>query len=183
MLKSVKHSVFFSVTVILTLSFLLSGCKSGQKKDKEPEIITQKKSEFFSQPAENSEVFRVFVHSDGYERRQLEYKDKISVKSDPGGDEAMSAGLTKYNKIDYFANGVIMVELYPDSGSISRVRFARPSGIAEMDQLISDDVTRWEFKFSSDTVHPRKFAVNYGILLQNEVSREEALKTLKENAN
>ena len=69
---------------------------------------------------------------------------------------------------------IIKVELYPDSGKISRVRFLRPTGLSEMDKLISEDVSRLSFEFEKDNVEPNQFKIEYLILLRNRLSREEA---------
>jgi len=191
-------NLFLYITFIIFLIFSFA-CKSTQKKtnknnqennieDNTEKVITdtekglQKHTEaeaFFSEEKNKNEVFRVFISSDSYLRKQLDSFNTIQMKQDDLGDKGSSADLKKFDKIDYKLKAILKLELYPDTGGISRVRFASPSGLGEIDKIISDDITRWEFKFPKKVVSPRNFTVTYMVLLQKKISREDAIKELK----
>jgi len=135
---------------------------------------------FFARPAENEEVFRVFVTSDGYQRRQLAFQENISVKEDAGGDQGIADEFKKFDMVNSLQEGQIRVELYPTTGKFYRVRQSKPSIMKETDKMMSDDITRWQFQFAKNEIIPKDFRVSYQVVLRKKITREQALKILSE---
>lgn len=135
---------------------------------------------FFERAPENEEVYRVFVTSDGYTRKQIAFPDNISVKEDPGGDQGIADEIRKFDMVNSLQEGQIRVELYPSTGKFYRVRQSKPSIMKESDKLMSDDITRWQFLFTKNEIIPKDFRVSYQVLLRKKITREQALKILSE---
>ena len=191
--------------VFISLILFFAQCKSTPKKttdkiiDDKQVIVTQDdtvtslpltekeaalRNNYFNADKQRDEVFRFFISSDEFARKQLGHEKKFSINDDPETDKELCEELKKtYDKIDYRARAVVKIELYPDSGKISRVRFIRPSGLSEMDKLISEDVSRLQFNFvDENSIEPNSFRISYFILLRNRLSREEAMRLLKKVA-
>ena len=166
---------------------MFSFCSTTQKKteitrtEKQTEIFKATENDYKTKERETGEVFRVFSSSDHYEISQLTAENKIKNHEDIAGNESFSNELKKFDKIDWSSSAKIKLELYPDTGGISRIRFERSSGIGELDKLISDDITRWIFKFPGDVIEPRIFNITYYIVLQNAVTRKQALEELQKH--
>ncbi len=137
---------------------------------------------FLEKPAENGEVFRIYANSETYRVVQLSHKATIQLKPDEGGNKAVCEEIARYNMVEYFAEGMLKVELYPNNGAFYRVRQARPSGVKELDKLFSEDITRWQFLFPKNEINPREFKIRYGVTLVNKVSRDEARELLMKHA-
>lgn len=152
------------------------------RSEKQQKLYEEYSNRFENDPRVDGEVFRVFVSSDFYRLKQTAAEGKVSIKLDEPGNENFSKVLQQFDKIDWASDAVIKVELYPDTGRLSRLRFVRPSGIGELDQMISDDVTRFVFQFKNDVVEPRQFTIHYYIMLNNKVSRKQAIEELKKYA-
>jgi hypothetical protein len=135
---------------------------------------------FFARPAEAEEVFRVFVTSDGYVRKQIAYQDSISVKEDTAGDQAIADEFRKFDMVNSLQEGQIRVELYPTTGKFYRVRQTKPSIMKETDKIMSDDITRWQFVFAKNEIQPKDFRISYQVLLRKKITREQAQKILSE---
>lgn len=173
------------ILCILAGFVTLFQCKSSQKQAENtineegisPEVV-KARDEYFATPAQPGEVFRIFVTSEHFFRKQLAYSDKVSVKEDPAGDQSLSEEFKKYDMINDLQTGLIRVELYPNSGKFYRIRQARPSKMKETDKLMSDDLTRWQFKFVKDDINPKDFKVGYCVMLRSRITREQAIKIL-----
>lgn len=135
---------------------------------------------FFNRPPEAEEVFRVFVTSEGFARKQLAHAENISVKEDPSGDQAIADEFRKFDMVNSLQEGQIRVELYPTTGKFYRVRQSKPSIMKETDKIMSDDVTRWQFVFAKNEIQPKDFRISYQVLLRKKITREQALKILSE---
>lgn len=135
---------------------------------------------FFARPLEAEEVFRVFVTSDGYSRRQLGHSENVSIKEDSGGDQSIADEFRKFDMVNSLQEGQIRVELYPTTGKFYRVRQSKPSIMKETDKIMSDDVTRWQFVFAKNEIQPKDFRISYQVLLRKKITREQALKILSE---
>lgn len=187
------YKIFYIFLCSFIFIFTTITCGTAQKKDniqtgenlirneKQKEIFDAANKEFETKLREKSEVFRVFVSSDFYQSRQMTADDTIKLKDDPGGKLNFSESLKNFNKIDWTSEATVKLELYPDTGKISRIRFVHPSGIGEIDKLVSDDITRWVFEFPRENIEPRIFTVSYFIILQNHVSRQEAIEELRKH--
>ncbi len=169
--------VFWGTSIIFMI-----GCKSTGEPEKKPVVksfsdISREK--LFTMPPMEEEVFQVFITSDEFTVNQVSAKDAIEFLNDEKGNHAFLKVIEKYNKIEYFAHGVVMLELYPGNGRLKRIRFINPSGVGEIDKLISEDATRWTYKFPKGFVDPLRFNVRYGVALRKEISRDEAIQELK----
>jgi len=142
--------------------------------------IEAMRAAFFSRPAENEEVFRLFITSEGYTRKQMAFPDNISVKEDPTGDQGIADEFRKFDMVNSLQEGQIRVELYPTTGKFYRVRQSKPSIMKETDKMMSDDITRWQFQFAKNEIIPKDFRVSYQVLLRKKITREQALKILSE---
>ncbi|MDH5721379.1 MAG: energy transducer TonB [Spirochaetia bacterium] len=177
-----------NIKIILLLFTALSVmfCGSTQIKDEKkeiPENILKFYEGFFGEPVDEEKAFRVFCSSGYYERRQLNSFEILEIKNDAEGDHLAAEDLKEYDKVDFFGKAVVKIELYPDTGTLSRVRFLRSSGISELDRIISEDITRWKFSFlienKEDDEIPEQFLVEYAVLLEKKISRDEAVEELK----
>ncbi|MFZ5631068.1 MAG: hypothetical protein ACOY5B_18175 [Spirochaetota bacterium] len=135
---------------------------------------------FFARPVEPEEVFRVFVTSDGYVRRQIAHNEAVAVKEDTGGDQSIADEFRKFDMVNSLQEGQIRVELYPTTGKFYRVRQSKPSIMKETDKIMSDDITRWQFVFAKNEIQPKDFRISYQVLLRKKITREQALKILSE---
>jgi hypothetical protein len=135
---------------------------------------------FFAREVENEEVYRVFVTSDGYTRKQVAFPENITMKEDKAGDQAIAEEIKKFDMVNSLQEGQIRVELYPTTGKFYRVRQAKPSIMKETDRIMSDDITRWQFQFPKNQIVPKDFHVSYQVLLRKKITREQALKILSE---
>lgn len=178
---------------ISLLSFILitlPACKSTIKQELTPEEqvyskYENKQKEAFSKiKIRKSEIFRLFVSSSRYEIEQVREKEKIQLKEDESANQETQAILQKtFDKINYTARAIISIELYPDSGSISRIRFTRPTGIQELDKVVSEDASRLIFEFPNKVIDPIRFEIHYMIVLKKRINRKEAFKLLKKHVN
>lgn len=135
---------------------------------------------FFNRPPEAEEVFRVFVTSDGYFRKQVAFNEKVSIREDAPGDQAIADEFRKFDMVNSLQEGQIRVELYPTTGKFYRVRQSKPSIMKETDKMMSDDITRWQFVFVKEEINPKDFRVSYQVLLRKKITREQALKILSD---
>ena len=171
--------------------FSIISCQSAPKvsspedeeKQEIPENIKEHYDSFFNETSDEEKNFRVFSSSEYYERRQLNLHDIIEIKSDLDGDKMAAEELKEYDKVNFFGKALVKIELYPDTGNLSRVRFLRSSGISELDRIISEDITRWKFSFlvenKKDDEFPEQFMVEYAVLLKKKITREQAVEELK----
>ncbi len=134
-----------------------------------------------------NEAFRVYVDATGYEREQMRMLKEMTILSDEVGDSLFIEELIKYNKIDYQSHAIINISVYPDTGRIARIRFARSSGVSEIDKLIGDDLTRWKIRLLNQTEGKNKplnsFMIVYFITLENVLSKKETIDILKKYSN
>jgi hypothetical protein len=142
--------------------------------------VAEMREAFFNRAPENEEVFRVFVTSDGFTRKQIAFNENISVKEDLAGDQAIAEEFRKFDMVNSLQEGQIRVELYPTTGKPYRVRQSKPSIMKETDKIMSDDITRWQLQFAKTEIVPKDFRVSYQVVLRKKITREQALKILSE---
>ncbi len=117
-------------------------------------------------PGEDKETFRVVITSDEYAVVQTECTDTIEREDDPGGDEYICDELKKYDKINEAREGMYHIALFPDRGTLMKVRPYKPLNLIELDNLIIDDLMRWSFKFPQKSIKPNKMYIKYRIVLR-----------------
>ncbi len=135
-------------------------------------------SQFKIEEPRKNEMFRVFASSQVYLREQLQKQDAFYFIKDDSSDFDFCKELAIYDKINFKSKTIIKVSLYKNSGTLAKIRFVRSSGISELDQIISEDMTRWRFKFVNKNILS-SFEVAFYILLENQITKEEAKKELK----
>ena len=179
--KQKKKQSMFKLLVCIFILGLLSCKKSPLHKNNAE--ITQKEifNQFEDEEFHGNELFRMFVSSEQYIRKQAKVK-QIMIEYDPQGDLKFQNEIRHYNKINFKAKARLKIMLHEDTGTLSRIRFVRSSGISELDKIIADDITRWSFSFPNEKIEPTLFEVSYYIFLKNEISREEAKEELKKYA-
>ncbi len=140
------------------------------------------KDEFLKAPfnkTEDREAFRVYIDSDQYAVVQTDYADTIKRDNDPGGDRYICDELKKYNKIDEAREGLYQIFLYPDRGTLRKVRPYKPLNLIELDNLIIEDLQRWTFKFPKNVVQPNMMYIKYRIVLRKMESDEQIIKEVQ----
>jgi hypothetical protein len=156
----------------------LGSCSIGQKTVKDQIEID---NEYYFRPDSLvKEVFRVFITSDRYIVIQMSKNDTIRRLADSGGDKYMCEELKKYDKMDEAREGIISVSLYPDSGKLMKVRSERLVNLIEIDNLLIEDIQRWNFEFPKNVVSPDKFDIKYRVVLQKKQTDEEIMREVRD---
>ncbi len=151
-----------------------------------PRVTEQKsqvqiENEKFMDPADKGdEVFRVLYTSDKYTVAQRRALETIVRQPDEGGDTYICNELKQHDKFNEARESVIRVWLYPDSGKVMKIRPIRPTFLIEIDQILLEDVQRWNFTFPRKVVHPTRFDIRYRVVLQQKLSDEEIMKDIRE---
>jgi hypothetical protein len=162
---------------ILALS---AGCKTAGKIDQKADPLAEKNRTFLQKDPRAAEVFRVLLSSEEYTVVQMRNDNTITRAEDQGGDRYMSSEIAKLNKIDEVREGIISLWIYPDSGRVMKIRTQKPTFLIEVDQLLTDDIQRWSFKFPGKTVEPTRFDIRYRVILQKKLSDSEIIKEVQE---
>lgn len=165
------------ITVLLiAIPGMLSCASTPEAKDP----VARANNEFLDGKDAEGEVFRVLVTSEKYEVVQLRYLDTIKRVDDPGGDKFICEELKKYDKIDEVREGRVSVWLFPDSGSVMKIRPVKLTYLVELDNIIVEDLQRWSFTFPKNVVEPTKFQVVYRFVLRKKLSDEEIMDEVRE---
>ncbi len=162
--------------IIIFLLFVALSCSGVQKEDEEvnPNRL------FLKKDPQAEEVFRVFLSSDEYVVSQMRYDSTIMRKEDPGGDRFITEELSKFDKINETREGVIKVWLYPDTGRLMKVRPLELTYLVEIDNLIVEDIQRWNFTFPKRVVVPSHFKIRYRVMLQKKQSDREIMREVRD---
>jgi len=128
---------------------------------------------------QDKETFRVLIMSDRYEVVQMDSRDTIERVKDPGGDRYICDEIKKYDKIDEAREGMYHISLFPDRGTLMKVRPARPLNLIELDKLVIDDLQRWTFKFPLRVIRPTNMYIKYRIVLRERESQDKVLKDIE----
>lgn len=123
----------------------------------------------------NGELFRVVMMSNAYIVSQKNYTDKISRAEDTGGDEFFMERLRRYDIVDREVEGMIRVQLYPNTGRLMKIRFLQSTYITEIDKMITDDIQRWTFNFNGP-VTPRSFSIRYRVVLRKRSAADDSMQ-------
>jgi len=143
------------------------------------EQILKINADFLSADDNASEVFRVLISSNHYIVSQMKFGNIIARVKDTGGDEYIIDEIKRLDKINEIREGLISIWLFPDSGSIMKVRPQRPTYIVEVDKLLTDDVQRWNFNFPKKIVQPTKFDIKYRVVLRKTQSDDQIIKEVQ----
>lgn len=131
----------------------------------------------------DKEAFRVVIMSDTYQVVQVDYQDTMERQKDPGGDRYICDEMKKYDKIDEFREGMYHVSLYPDRGTLRKVRPFKPLNLIELDNLVLEDLQRWSFKFPKGIIIPNNLYIKYRVVLRKRQSDKEIFKEVEEKMN
>ncbi len=166
----------------LACGVLLSGCATVEKNDKDADPFKAENEKFLSDTSQNKEeVFRVLVQSDGYTVVQSSSGETIARSPDPSGDKFISEELVRYDKINEAREAILSISLYPDTGRIMKVRPKRLAALREIDELLVEDIQRWNFVSpAKKSVSPLRFDVRYRVVLRKKQSDEEIIKEVRD---
>lgn len=168
----------FSFFVAILISAVSFSCASTKKDDFDPG--TKKFMAFQKEdPATIPEVFRVVITSDKYIILQTKHNGVIEREADSGGDSYICDEISKLNKINEIREGLFSIWLFPDTGSLMKIRPQKPFFIKELDKLAIEDIQRWSFKFPQKSVSPTHFYIRFRVILKKKQTDEEIIKELQ----
>lgn len=172
-------------TVVIFFAMIIgAGCATQQQKQTQtPQASYEAENTEFlnAAPADNDELFRVVIMSDTYTVVQKTSPETISRVEDKSGDKFIYDELTKYDKINEVREAVLTISLFPDTGRIMKIRPKRLAALREIDELIVEDLQRWNFVSpKKKTISPLKFDVRYRIVLRKKQTDDEILKEVRE---
>jgi signal recognition particle subunit SEC65 len=165
---------------LIVVSFMIS-CATQQKKTPDKPATDENALFLKAVPESREEIFRVVLQSDRYEVAQMSNVETIVRSPDKSGDQYISEELAKYDKINEVREAILSIWLYPDTGRIMKVRPKRLAALREIDELLVDDVQRWEFTSPRKReIYPTKFDIHFRIVLRKKQSDEEIIKEVRE---
>ena len=174
-----------SALVNIVLSFLLffsvlclSPSCSGSQIIMDP--VISENMNFLQVNPESDETYRVLITSDDYMVSQMKFQEKIRRIEDKDGDINICEKLEEYDKIDEIRDGIISIWLFPDSGKLMKIRPKVLTYLIEIDNLIVEDIKRWDFEFSDGVVYPNNFDIKYRVILRKNQSDYEILKEVRD---
>jgi hypothetical protein len=162
--------IFFAVGAV-------SSCASIAEKKIEAE-----NKQFLEAPFTNGvdkETFRVLIMSNKYLFVQTNNQETIERVNDPGGDRYICDEVKKYDKIDESREGMYHISLYPDRGTLMKVRPYKPLNLIELDNIVIDDLQRWSFKFPKMIIQPSNLYIKYRIVLRKRQSDAQIIKEVE----
>jgi hypothetical protein len=169
--------IITSICIMLLAAAAVSSCTSIADKK-----IVDENKQFLEAPfarGVDKETFRVLIMSDKYLFVQTNYQETIERVNDPGGDRYICDEVKKYDKIDESREGMYHVSLYPDRGTLMKVRPYKPLNLIELDNVIIDDLQRWSFKFPKMIVQPTNLYIKYRIVLRKRQSDAQIIKEVE----
>jgi hypothetical protein len=175
------RSIFLIIITAVCIS-ILSGCQTSQTGSitGSADEIEEANREFLEPDEDARETFRVLMTSKKYIVSQMKFNNTISRAEDKGGDEYMTEELKKFDIINEVKESVIKIWLYPDlPGRIMKIRPHQPAYLLEIDQLITEDIQRWNFEFPKKYVFPTNMFIRYRIVLQKKDEGKEHLRKVK----
>ncbi len=128
---------------------------------------------------DNKETFRVLIMSNKYTVVQTDHQDTMEREKDPGGDKYICDEIRKYDKIDESREGMYHISLFPDRGTLMKVRPYKPMNLIELDNLILDDLQRWTFKFPRKTIQPNNLYIKFRIVLRKKQTDAQIIREVE----
>ena len=178
--KFMQKTFISALSLTLLFSFLY-GCKTiPEPKPLVKDHLEELKNEFFDEEPSEKEAFRVFLASDGYEVKQVNFEDRMERKDDTSGDNYIMNKMEQFNIIEDSRESLVTVWVYPDTGKIMKIRPLKPTYLIELDQLIQEDIQRWELSYEDNDISPTRFEIRYKTVLQKKVTDEEIIQKMKE---
>jgi hypothetical protein len=71
------------------------------------------------------------------------------------------------------------VSLYPDRGTLRKVRPYKPLNLIELDSLVIEDIQRWTYKFPRKVIQPYSFYIKYRAVLRKKQTDEQIIKEVQ----
>ncbi|MCU0821570.1 MAG: hypothetical protein MUC95_03740 [Spirochaetes bacterium] len=164
--------------LISAITFIQYDCATPPKPV--TDITREENRDFFEKIPEPTEGYRVLITSDTYIAAQVNFQEMLSREDDPEGDKFICDKLKLYDKVDIMRESVITVNLYPDSGKIMKIRPKSLTFIMEIDNLIFEDIKRWNTFFPVEKTGPSQIDVTYRVVLRKNQSDAEIMKEVKE---
>lgn len=170
--KSIKY---FLITAVIFIQF---DCATPQKQP--VDLIREENRDFFEKAPGTNEGYRILVTSDTYFAAQVNYQDTLIREEDPEGDKFICDKLKQFDKVEIVREAVISVNLYPDSGRIMKIRPKALTCIMEIDNLIVEDIKRWNTFFPEEKSGPSQIDVAYRVILRKKQSDADIMKEVIE---
>ena len=171
-----KHSIVYHLFLI-SITVIAVSCATPVEKKSVPNYQEFLAANFIK--GEDKETFRVLISSDTYVVVQTDNKDTIQREHDPGGDRYICDEIKKYDKIDEMREGLYHVSLYPDRGTLRKVRPYKPLNLIELDSLVIEDIQRWTYKFPRKVIQPYSFYIKYRAVLRKKQTDEQIIKEVQ----
>jgi hypothetical protein len=173
---------FIAIIVSAIMAGLVSCATTQTTNQKTIDPVEEENNKFLSSVPENpDEVFRVLILSDRYVIVKSADLETIARSDDAAGDKYICDELTKFDKINEAREAVLSVSLYPDTGRIMKVRPKRLAALREIDELIVEDIQRWNIiSPQKKQISPLKFDVRYRVVLRKKQSDDEIIKEVRE---
>lgn len=168
----------FKYIFLSAFVFIQVYCASPQKQPLD--LLRDENKDFFEKAPEKDEVYRVLISSDSYLASQVNFQELLVREEDSEGDKFICDKLKQYDKVDIMREAVITVNLYPDSGKIMKIRPKSLTCIMEIDNLIVEDIKRWNTVFQEDKTGPSQMDVTYRVILRKNQSDADIMKEVIE---
>lgn len=172
-----KKKTVFQFMLMLLIPALATTCATSP--EAKLDSINQEYLKASFNPADNKESFRVLIMSDRYQVVQTNHQDTILRVDDAGGDRFICDEIKKYDKIDESREGMYHINLFPDRGTLMKVRPHRPMNLIELDNLILDDLRRWTFKFPKKVIQPNAMFIKYRMVLRKKQTDAQIIKEVQ----
>ncbi len=169
--------------LLALLSFVFSSCASTgtSLSIREDQLFEDNKDFFESEIDPESEVtYKVLITSDKYLISQTKFEDTLIREVDDEGDKFICDKLKELDKINEKRDATISLNLFPDTGKLKKIRPKSLTYLMEIDNLIVEDVKRWDLKFPEGTVGPNIINIKYRVILRKKLSDEEIMKEVRE---
>ena len=93
----------------------------------------------------------------------------------------MMEEMKRYDIIEEAREGILKVWLFPDSGRIMKVRPEKITYLQEIDQLLLEDIQRWNFNFPRRVIDPTVFKVKYRVIMHKKKTDQEIIEDVQKN--
>ncbi|MDR3237954.1 MAG: hypothetical protein LBT84_05575 [Spirochaetia bacterium] len=168
--------------LFVLMAAAVAGCGTSQQQQGTAADVVDEHADFLKKNESANELFRVLISSERYETAQMRGERSIARSEDKGGDKYISSEIEQFNMIDEVCEAVFSIQLYPDSGKLSKIRTQKTTSLTEIDKLLIDDVQRWTFKFPLKRVDPTRFNIRYRVVLKKTKTESEILKEIQRRA-
>lgn len=167
------------VTAFLIIPGLMAMLSCASTEERRIESANKQFLDAPFEKGDNKETFRVLIMSNNYSVVQTDHQDTIEREKDPGGDRYICDEIKKYDKIDESREGMYHISLFPDRGTLMKVRPYKPLNLIELDNLILDDLQRWTFRFPKKTIQPNSMYIKFRVVLRKKQTDAQIIKEVQ----